>query len=400
MYIYNNKKSNFPYIIIFIIFINLFLPLQISSPFALLIGIFIFIFHRNNINISKFYYIINPILFLLCISLNYSLMDILRDISFIVSPIMMLYVGYWSASKYSIDHKVLVKLIITLGFFFALFHFITIYINYNENGNIDLKLSSFGGGYIVSLGCALLIAESNKFSFFRFIFINVLLISVLTSNSRTEILILFMALFFLLRNKSIYYLFSILFLLFTLLIFLIFNENIEIFSDFSQRLFNSFSELQLLDVSEGDRQLINDNWRGFESSIAIFKVLNSNLLTIIFGNGLGYRLDLGFDMELGQGIIFDSIPIFHNGYIYLLLKTGVVGFLLCLIFFYRIFKLTTSKSINKFSDDLFITNLVYVVLFSIIISMFVVMGIFQGSGSDLLMLLGILIFNKFSSSNT
>ena len=45
----------------------------------------------------------------------------------------------------------------------------------------------------------------------------------------------------------------------------------------------------------------------------------------MFGGGFGSLVDLGFAMQLGPGQEFQFIPVLHNGYMYLLVKTGFLG---------------------------------------------------------------------------
>lgn len=72
---------------------------------------------------------------------------------------------------------------------------------------------------------------------------------------------------------------------------------------------------------------LNLYWRGFESLMGLQAFLSGSELQRIFGQGFGATVDLGLVMLLG-GYEFDRIPILHNGYVYLLVKTGIAGVLL------------------------------------------------------------------------
>ena len=76
-----------------------------------------------------------------------------------------------------------------------------------------------------------------------------------------------------------------------------------------------------------ESQNINSNWRAVESAVALSAILNGSFFEILFGKGMGFRLPLGFEMTLAN-VEFDSIPILHNGYLYILLKYGVIGLFL------------------------------------------------------------------------
>jgi O-Antigen ligase len=76
---------------------------------------------------------------------------------------------------------------------------------------------------------------------------------------------------------------------------------------------------------------INANWRGYETFMALTTFINGTPANWLFGFGMGKLVDIGFVMFLNEdGIRY--IPIFHNGYAYLLIKSGIAGTTLYLIF--------------------------------------------------------------------
>ncbi|HUQ65724.1 MAG TPA: hypothetical protein VM101_06205, partial [Flavitalea sp.] len=78
---------------------------------------------------------------------------------------------------------------------------------------------------------------------------------------------------------------------------------------------------------------IQDNWRGYEAYQGMMKFDEGNALQHMFGFGFGARVDLGLIMKLG-GKYYENAPILHNEYVMLLVKTGVIGLLLYLLFLY------------------------------------------------------------------
>lgn len=85
------------------------------------------------------------------------------------------------------------------------------------------------------------------------------------------------------------------------------------------KLLRSFQE-----IIPNENQNINSNWRAVESAVALSAFINGSFFEILFGRGIGYSLPLGFEMSLA-GVEFDSIPILHNGYLFILLKYGILG---------------------------------------------------------------------------
>ena len=73
---------------------------------------------------------------------------------------------------------------------------------------------------------------------------------------------------------------------------------------------------------------INLNWRGFEASRAAKTYAEFGDTEKLFGGGFGTNVDLGFAMKLlgSHGWeSLESISLLHNGYMELLVKTGLLG---------------------------------------------------------------------------
>jgi hypothetical protein len=72
---------------------------------------------------------------------------------------------------------------------------------------------------------------------------------------------------------------------------------------------------------------INDNWRGYETQRAVATWRSGNAAQLLFGQGFGAMVDLGLFQNLTRNPrdAVRYIPIFHNGYAYVLVKTGLVG---------------------------------------------------------------------------
>ncbi len=85
---------------------------------------------------------------------------------------------------------------------------------------------------------------------------------------------------------------------------------------------------------------INNHWRGFEAYRAEKTYAAYPTGDKIFGGGGGALVDLGIAMQLSSTQSFKYIPITHNGYMYLLVKTGICG--LCLFAFFILQLLATA----------------------------------------------------------
>ncbi|MGC3977978.1 MAG: hypothetical protein QM751_06935 [Paludibacteraceae bacterium] len=72
--------------------------------------------------------------------------------------------------------------------------------------------------------------------------------------------------------------------------------------------------------------------------MAIDTYADGNFLELFFGKGLGQLIDLKMYIELA-GTDWRYIPVLHNGYAYILVKTGIIGVLFFVIFYFNYFKI-------------------------------------------------------------
>jgi hypothetical protein len=100
---------------------------------------------------------------------------------------------------------------------------------------------------------------------------------------------------------------------------------------FVQKTANTSSEVNV--HSYDTYEDINLNWRGFEASRAAKTYAEFGDTEKVVGGGFGTIVDLGFAMKLGATEeSFEFVPLLHNGYMELLVKTGLVGLTLFILF--------------------------------------------------------------------
>ena len=95
---------------------------------------------------------------------------------------------------------------------------------------------------------------------------------------------------------------------------------------FVQKTANTSSEVNV--HSYETYEDINLNWRGFEAARAAKTYAEFGDTEKLVGGGFGTMVDLGFAMKLGLGNdaeSFEFVPLLHNGYMELLVKTGLLG---------------------------------------------------------------------------
>jgi hypothetical protein len=94
---------------------------------------------------------------------------------------------------------------------------------------------------------------------------------------------------------------------------------------FVNKILGSFSEVSIGQYNT--EQDINIRYRGYESFMALKGYTEGDTKDWIFG-GLGKLIDLKTFVRLGEDTDFQYIPVLHNGWLYILVKTGAVGVLL------------------------------------------------------------------------
>jgi len=135
---------------------------------------------------------------------------------------------------------------------------------------------------------------------------------------------------------------------------------------------------------------VNSNWRGFETFKALITFLSGNTKQKIIGQGFGAQVDLGFTMTL-SGVDFNEIPILHNGFAYILVKTGIIGILCYLLFYFNLLKLSIKYNISSNYEQTVLSKLLLGVLLSLVLSMFVVGGMAEIHDSAYVLLVGFIV---------
>lgn len=311
----------------------------------------------------------------------------IRDLAYIVCVIALLYIGYW----FSLDNK-FIKLafiiLMTYAVFFSLVHISSFILDPGTINKTFIEIKNEIGGTSYAVNIALIIAvlclknnatHISKFKYILLGLIGILSISLFLTFARSAMLFVIVAtlsasdVMLKINLKKI-----ALFILITVSVLISVDSLIDNDGSYIYQIARSLTEIAISDHT--DWYDINKNWRGFEAYQGIITYFNGSTLQILFGQGFGALVDLGFYIKLGGDIEYRFIPVFHNGYVYLLLKTGLVGLFLFIYFFV---KLLISSKINirfKQNDFILIDRLLFGLIFSSLIVMYVVGGTPQMHG--------------------
>lgn len=130
-----------------------------------------------------------------------------------------------------------------------------------------------------------------------------------------------------------------------------------------------------------DLGTINTEWRGHETYMAFAAAQADGLWAFILGHGLSASANLGIFIELAPGQFFSSVDIFHNGYSFIVLHSGLLGIALYVMQMWVLARpraaLVNDDVRAKGSND---EDLLYVlVLLSLAASTAVIAGMFNAS---------------------
>lgn len=123
-------------------------------------------------------------------------------------------------------------------------------------------------------------------------------------------------------------------------------------------------------IKDNDKDF-NENYRSYENIYTIRQIRNGGTATVLFGEGMGSSIDLKKKVWL-QTSWMRYIPFLHNGFMTVLLKSGLLGNLILLYSIGLLFK-------YKQSNDPLIQNLNFILLGTgiyLIISYWVFMGLY------------------------
>lgn len=359
------EKKYFLPIIIFLIIQN-----YISSELFFIIGSIYLLFYIGFKNKAKVYlpfkeYII-LIIFLIwgvCLGLismiikeNIEFIDFIRDVFYFINPLIYIYIGSLYAKERINIHRIFNSFIIS-GAILSLIAII-------ETINNMAILSSFftvqswrnmtGDGVMVAaIALAIIFAGSipseYKLSRKTIIFTTLIMgVEFCITLSRTNILIFLITyLVFALEEKNYKKFIKNIFVIIIIiafgfiLMYKVIPDNVS--RMFFDKMLNSIDEINSNHQWTTPAE-IEANWRGYETYSAGVEWKNSGVINQIIGNGLGKRIYVGtyaYDLLKqtdSNGNKMDSIAVLHNGYATMLIKLGILGVILYIVFYLLLIK--------------------------------------------------------------
>jgi hypothetical protein len=339
---------------------------------------------------------------------RYHLFNIIKDIFHFIKPILAIFIGYLFYKKIN-DFKLFIKTIVITGFLSALAHYFIIFVLIGDFDTVS-KIRQFGTDNFVELFALFFLVFYKKFQkenlfpskLTYYLILVPLLISCILYFSRTMIGMAIMSLltiygYTIITKRSLRIMgFLTLFVLafYAILFSANIQRNSKGFESFLYKVKNAPAEVFKTKIDRENHKDLWDHWRGYEAKRAL-ALLNENPQAYVFGCGHGSLVNLKFYAPLSddpKGMKY--ISELHNGYAYILYKTGLIGILLYLYFLFLLY-------IKIYQARRFTTVFISTIGMCFLFSTLVTVGI-NNSNDTLIFLLGALLFfyEKENRDNT
>lgn len=329
---------------------------------------------------------------------EYDLYYFSRDIMYFIQAPIFIIIGFYM-SKNIIDFRELIRIVVISSLVITIYKLIELVLNPALLTQLGLETRyeySLSNATALLAFTILFYARICKFKLFEnfqeWLMMSISLFSVAISFSRTDYFLLLVMILIPLINKSIYIL-KIYWLTVFVVVLIIFGgffikvESSAIEEDtFQSKINHSFNEILVQDYETSFE--ISQNWRGYEAFLGLTKFSEGNFIEILVGQGFGtvvYTPNWIFNGEMDS---LDVLPMFHNGFITVLLKTGLLGLFFFFLFLFKLLKVALKVSVLSFSKlEKLTTMLLQAAVFTVLLLTFVVHGIFTTTTPVLLLII-------------
>lgn len=337
---------------------------------------------------------------------NYQTYYIIRDITYLLKPIFGLLIGYQLCKKNSNNFF---KLILNTGLIAAILHItIVIFSVIVYKATSVNEIREYGGYFSDFETYALIIVLFYKkfeinFTRKKVLFYTIIIgFSVFLYLARTnfiQFIVLFLALkgYFRVTKKSLIIVGSMTALLivgYSAVYYSYPKRNGKGFEALLYKIKIAPIEPFKTKINRDDWRDFNDNYRSYENIMTIRQMTSSGYLPMIFGKGIGSKVDLKQKVYLGN-MELRYISFLHNGFMTVFLKTGLLGILIyffSISLFFR--KVKSEKKIVQSLNLLFVGSGIF-----LLISSWVFMGFYNLLDSKSMLLGGLLYYREIQSKN-
>lgn len=316
-----------------------------------------------------------------------------KDTWYFIKPIIFLLIGFY-LYRTGLPRENFIGLVILVALVTAVYHVarVVIYISFiNHNYILDtLKTHTSFTSVLEAFSLAFILGRERYSSvrenvyFRRWLIITVFSVSIVLSFSRTVMVAFIIAmlsmagLFSYRLNILLKTLFGLILvtILGYLLLIVVHNasrkdSNLDLFTE---KFLNSVNEITFNKTEVSFRE-INNNWRGIETLLAKNSLRQGDVIDKSIGFGFGKTVFIDHNSILGPENV--NIPIFHNGFIQLRLKSGYAGLLLYMTFFALAFWIVDRSLPSSIYD-----NFLKAILITAFVSTLVITGLYNKTVFD------------------
>lgn len=390
-------KINFALQFLFLIGILLTTKCKISKPTLLIIAPLVLIFI---IGLLGFFYE------------KHDLNFIFKDITYFLKPINGILLSYFLFRK-GFELVIFLKTILFVGCLTAFIHLFGIFILGDfANNSIHKLRGDFGLDNFIEIFAFYILLFSKKHmnewlirkKVFRFLVLFFLLISIYLYFSRTMLVVFFVMGFSLLGYAKITVktlkfigiaVVSIL-VLYAYLFSVKLDRNAKGAEAFLYKIKIAPEEIFKSKIDRNNHKELWDHWRGYEAKRAIY-LMEENPTSYFIGTGFGSLVNLKFQAPVGGEGGMKYISRLHNGYIFVLYKTGILGLLLYFVFltslYMKIYRFNTNNS-----NQILVNRLISSIGLFYIFTTLIISGIYIPRDAVVFVLGGLLSFNTLKSN--
>jgi hypothetical protein len=343
-------------IFVIVISLQLYLPSFRANVFIQIVALGLFFLFEKMTFSNNFLKTILPVILLVFLGFlgiqtkNYLAIDIIKDIFHFVKPLLGIFIGYFFYKKIN-NFKQFTQTIVLIGFVSAIVHF-SIILFFSRIGTVS-DLREFGKDNFLELFALFFLGYYKKFQneslFSRKTNYNIILYSLVLSNilyfSRTMIVVAILLWLSIqgytkITKTSIKILgmFMVLIVCFYAYLFSVkIDRDKSGMSSFFYKIKIAPSEILRTKVDRENHEDLWDHWRGYEAKRA-FALMQDNPSSFIYGCGYGSLVNLKFWAPLSKDAKgMKYISELHNGYAFVLYKTGIIGICIYLTFLYLLY---------------------------------------------------------------
>ena len=387
--------------------------------FAIQLLTLIWVLFSGKIIISlRFFKTILPLLLIFLIGFLGYLIDFyplsatIKDITYFLKPIIVLIFSYLLIKKQN-NLFLFLKAIVFLAVFTAFVHLFGLFIlgDFTNNSIHELR-GDFGldnfieifAFYILVFSKRFLsssIIESRKGHYF---IVALLLVSIYLYFSRTMLVAFFLIGFSMLGYtkitktslKIIGSVFLFIGISYVYLYSVKIDRNAKGMEAFLYKIKIAPEEIFKSKIDRNNHKELWDHWRGYEAKRAIY-LMEENPTSYFIGTGFGSLVNLKFQAPVGGEGGMKYISRLHNGYIFVLYKTGILGLLLYFVFltslYMKIYRFNTNNS-----NQILVNRLISSIGLFYIFTTLIISGIYIPRDAVVFVLGGLLSFNTLKSN--